>query len=82
MTSPSPRWRERDGTELDRARTDQSFCVPKTDIAANGYDLSLNRYKELIHEEIERRDPREILKELGVIEDEIRAGLAELEGLL
>src|SRR5205823_1538459 len=26
------RWRNREDTELDRARNDQSFCVPKTDI--------------------------------------------------
>ncbi len=44
------RWRERDDTELGRARNDQSFCVAKADIAANGYDLSLNRYKEIIHD--------------------------------
>ncbi len=76
------RWHERTGTELDRARTDQSFCVPKADIVANGYDLSINRYKELVHDDTEHRDPREILKELAAIEDEIRAGLAELEGKL
>ena len=39
------RWRERDGTELERAPTEQSFCVPKAEIAASGYDLSCNRYK-------------------------------------
>ena len=76
------RWQRHDGTERDRARTDQSFCVPKADIVANGYDLSLNRYKELVHEEIEHRDPREILKDLAAIEDDIRAGLAALEAML
>jgi type I restriction enzyme M protein len=40
-----------------RARTEQSFCVPKADIVAQGYDLSLNRYKEVVHEEVEHRDP-------------------------
>ncbi|MER7455065.1 N-6 DNA methylase [Nocardia beijingensis] len=38
------RWFERSGSELNRARTEQSFCVPKSDIVAQGYDLSLNRY--------------------------------------
>src|SRR5439155_27038548 len=37
------RWKERDGKERKRPRTAQSFCVPKADIAAQGYDLSLNR---------------------------------------
>ncbi|PWG74668.1 DNA methyltransferase, partial [Enterococcus hirae] len=43
------RWPERDGKERDRPRTAQSFCVPKADIAAQGYDLSINRYKEVVH---------------------------------
>ena len=33
------------GSELTRPRTAQSFLVPKSEIAANNYDLSLNRYK-------------------------------------
>ena len=37
------RWKERNGKERKRPRTAQSFCVPKADIAAKGYDLSLNR---------------------------------------
>src|SRR5688572_1491161 len=41
------RWAARDGTERERPRSAQSFCVPKADIAAQGYDLSLNRYKEV-----------------------------------
>ena len=45
------RWPERAGSERERPRTAQSFCVPKADIAAHGYDLSLNRYKEVVHEE-------------------------------
>ncbi|MQB02116.1 MAG: N-6 DNA methylase, partial [Actinobacteria bacterium] len=76
------RWQERNETELERARTEQSFCVPKADIVANGYDLSLNRYKEVTHEEVEHRDPREILKELVASEDEIRQGIADLEAML
>ena len=47
------RWQQRDGAERERPRTAQSFCVPKADIAAKGYDLSLNRYKEVVHEEVE-----------------------------
>ncbi|MCH7484887.1 MAG: SAM-dependent DNA methyltransferase, partial [Chloroflexi bacterium] len=35
------RWAERDGAERERPRTAQSFCVPKAEIAAEGYDLSL-----------------------------------------
>jgi type I restriction enzyme M protein len=76
------RWFERDTTELDRARTDQSFCVPKADIAAAGYDLSLNRYKEVIHEEVAHRHPKEIIDDLRKLEAEIAQGLDDLESML
>ncbi|WP_250544861.1 class I SAM-dependent DNA methyltransferase [Synechococcus sp. LA31] len=76
------RWRERKESERERARTEKSFCVPKEEIAAQGYDLSLNRYKELVHEEVEHRPPLEILAELRQIEQEILQGIEELEGML
>src|SRR5262249_6210564 len=70
------------GGELDRPRTAQSFCVPKADIAAQGYDLSLNRYKEVVHEEVTHRPPGAILASLGKLEAEIQQGMKELEGML
>ncbi len=50
--------------------------------ASQGYDLSLNRTKELVHEEVEHRPPLEILAELREIEQEIPQGIEELEGML
>lgn len=76
------RWRQRKDSERNRERTAQSFCVPKAEIAAQGYDLSLNRYKELVHEEVEHRPPLEILAELRAIEQEILQGIEELETML
>ncbi|MBB5935878.1 type I restriction-modification system subunit M [Streptomyces zagrosensis] len=76
------RWRRRNGSEQERARTEQSFCVPKVDIAAQGYDLSLNRYREIVHEEVEHRAPNAILDELAQIEAEIQQGMSELKGML
>ena len=76
------RWAQRDGVERKNARTAQSFSVPKADIAAQGYDLSLNRYKEVVHEDITHRTPGEILKKLAGIETEIVKGIKELEGML
>jgi len=49
------RWQQRTGDELERPRTAQSFAVPKAEIVARGYDLSLNRYKEVVHDEMEHR---------------------------
>jgi type I restriction enzyme M protein len=76
------RWPQRNGTEPNRPRTAQSFCVPKADIVAQGYDLSLNRYKEVVHEEVEHRPPTEILGDLAKLEAEIQQGIKELEGML
>src|SRR6202521_2977353 len=76
------RWQQRDGSERKRPRTAQSFCVPKADLVAQGYDLSLNRYKEVVHAEVTHRAPRELLAELAKLETEIQEGMKELEGLL
>jgi len=76
------RWKQRTDAERERPRTAQSFCVPKADIAAQGFDLSLNRYKEVVHEEVEHRPPREILAELAKLEEEIQRGMKELDGML
>jgi type I restriction enzyme M protein len=76
------RWAQREGTERKRGRTEQSFCVPKADIAANGYDLSINRYKEVVHAQVQHRAPADILAELAKLEEEIAAGMKALEGML
>ena len=75
------RWQDLAG-EKGRPRTAQSFLVPKADIVEQGYDLSLNRYKELEIEEVEHRDPLEILVDLEQLDAEIAAGTAELKGML
>ena len=76
------RWVERADSERERARTDQSFCVSKGDIATQGYDLSLNRYKEVVQDEVEYRSPLDVIAELEKIEGEIITGLAELRAML
>jgi type I restriction enzyme M protein len=76
------RWAQRDQAELKNARTAQSFCVPKADIAAQGYDLSLSRYKEVVHADVTHRSPGEILKALDQLEAEIQQGMKELERML
>jgi len=80
------RWALRNDTgedgERQRPRTAQSFCVPKADIAAQGYDLSINRYKEVVHAVVEQEHPLDILAKLKKLEVEIQEGMAELEGML
>ena len=76
------RWAARNGAERERPHTAQSFCVPKAEIVAAGYDLSINRYKEVVHEAFEHRPPKEIIAELKALDKEIAEGLEELEAML
>jgi type I restriction enzyme M protein len=56
--------------------------VPKADLVAQGYDLSVTRYKKVVHEEVTHRSPAEILAGLTELESEIQQGMKELGGLL
>jgi type I restriction enzyme M protein len=76
------RWHQREGKERARARTEQSFTVKREEIAAADYDLSLNRYKEVVHDQVEHVSPQQLIAELNALEDEIQAGLKQLEDML
>lgn len=58
-------------TELDRAKTEKSFFITKDAIQENGYDLSINKYKETIYEKIECDAPAVIMERIDTIDDEI-----------
>jgi type I restriction enzyme M protein len=75
------RWQHRNA-EAKRARTEQSFLVPKAEIAGNDYDLSINRYKQMVHAQVHYDPPQKILAELKALEAEIMRGVKELEGML
>ncbi len=70
------------GNEASRARTDQSFLVPKEEIAENGYDLSINKYKETPYVPVTYPPTAEILGNLETLETDIASGLRELRGML
>jgi len=65
--------------EKDIDRKEKCFFVPKAEIVENDYDLSINRYKEDVYEEIEYDPPEIILERLTQLEDEISGGLLELK---
>ena len=68
--------------EQERARIEKSFFVPKKEIVENDYDLSINKYKEIIVEKKEYEDPKVILKRVIDMENELQHKLKELEELL
>lgn len=75
------RWAKRN-PKKDTDRKDRAFFVPKAEIAENKYDLSLNRYKEIVHEEVKYDPPKKILGRLKKLEAEIAQDLEELEAML
>lgn len=68
--------------EVDRKRTEQSFFVPVEEIRDNGYDLSINKYKEIEYEEIKYDSPQEIMLRIRELEMEINAGIEELAEMI
>jgi type I restriction enzyme M protein len=48
-------------------RTSQSFLVPYKEIKENDWDLSINRYKEIVYTEIKYDEPKDILKRIKQI---------------
>jgi type I restriction enzyme M protein len=75
------RWKNRDARK-DTDRTAKAFFVPKADIVGQNYDLSLGRYKEVVHEEKKTDPPKVILGRLKKLEAEITTDLEELEAML
>lgn len=68
--------------EDKRKRTDKSFMVPVDDIRKEKYDLSINRYKQIVYDEVKHDKPKDILAEIMKMEKEIQKGLEELDGML
>ena len=68
--------------EEERKRTDKSFFVSKDEIVSNEYDLSINKYKEIIVEPPKYQNPKVILKQIMEIEEKFQKQLKELEELL
>ncbi|WP_299792359.1 class I SAM-dependent DNA methyltransferase [uncultured Shewanella sp.] len=63
-------------------KTQKAFMVSAADIKAQKYDLSINRYKEVVYEEETFEDPKVILGKLKSLESEIMADLEALEKML
>lgn len=68
--------------ETDRKRTDQSFFVPVDEIVSNDYDLSINKYKEIVYEAVQYEPTDVIIGKIDALESEIQGELAELKKLL
>lgn len=74
-------WQGRD-PKKDTDRTAKAFFVKVEEIREKNYDLSLNRYKETVYEDVKYDPPKEILQKLKDLESEIMQDLVALEGML
>ncbi|HDY75753.1 MAG TPA: SAM-dependent DNA methyltransferase [Candidatus Marinimicrobia bacterium] len=68
--------------ETQRSRTDKSFMVPVTEIKENDWDLSINRYKEIVYEEVKYDPPADIIADIKALDIERVKALKMLEELL
>ena len=68
--------------EATRERTEQSFFVPKEEIAGNDYDLSINKYKKTEYVPVEYPSTQEIMAQLRDLQKKIDAEMDALEELL
>ena len=75
------RWFNKQG-EAQRKRTDQSFYVPLQEIIDKNYDLSINRYKEVVYEEVQYDPPKVILQRIKELQAAMDKGIADLEAML
>lgn len=75
------RWNDL-SSESKRSRTDKSFMVPIQDIRDNNYDLSINRYKEVVYEQKEYEKPEVIIEQIEQLDRERQALLQELKLML
>ncbi len=68
--------------EEGRKRTEQSFFVPVEEIRENGYDLSVNKYKEIEYEKVEYPSTSELMTKLDELDMEYREIRDNLRGLI
>ena len=63
--------------EADRTRKEQSFLVPVEEIREKGYDLSINKYKEVEREVVVYDAPEVIMERIVNLETQINDALNE-----
>ena len=68
--------------EETRTRKEQSFFVPVDEIRNNDYDLSINKYKEIVREKVVYEPVTDILSRLETKESEYLKVYSELYNIL
>lgn len=63
--------------EENRSRKDQSFLVPVEEIREKGYDLSINKYKEVEKVKVEYEKPEVVFERIETLQKEIAEAMEE-----
>ena len=69
-----------EGNFKDRAQ--KSFLIPKSEIVANDYDLSINRYKEIVYNEVVYEKPQTLITDIKALDQKRLEAMNELEKML
>lgn len=75
------RYKDRSGEE-SRDRTEQSFFVPKQEIVENDYDLSINKYKKVVYEEVKYPPSKQIVEEMEDLTKQLLVEIGKLKEML
>jgi type I restriction enzyme M protein len=75
------KWKERNKSTISN-RKSKFFIVPADEIRSNKYDLSISRYKQIVHKEIEYEKPEMVMKKVLELEKEIEVSVAEIQSML
>ena len=68
--------------ETSRTRKEQSFLVPVEEIREKGYDLSINKYKEIEREKVVYEASDVIFGRISSLEEEILSAMEEFKSLM
>jgi type I restriction enzyme M protein len=68
--------------EAGRTESDNSILVPFYEIKKNGYNLSISRYKQVEHEDVEYEGPEVLIENVSRLEEEIAKDLQELRAMI
>ncbi len=74
-------WRSR-GAKTQNDRKAKGFHVSAEEIRAANFDLTLNRYQQRVYQHEKYDPPKEIVKRMKALNDEIANDLEEIEGML
>jgi type I restriction enzyme M protein len=68
--------------KADRAKSEKSILVPFAEIEKNEYNLSISRYMQVEHEEVEYEDPEVLIENVSRLEEEIAKELQALKAMI